>query len=468
MFVAVSDSALASLPPGASNVQYSTDGVRWLNATFIGPGTPLQNRWFAVKWAAEIRIFVAMAKTVSVANTSHFAFSSDGQTWTMAPYSVIVDGPGLTFETQNTWAGLAWSPVLSIFSCVSNNNLCMTIRYNTDVAALVFTDPQAVLPLYATDYTDPAMLVPQFDSLTWAPEIGKFVAPMYVYSKQGLVNPLLAPPGNLVIFSTTGSNYLTQQLPDTLAGAWKAITWSPQLGLLVCVSENIPGAPLVTTGSAVMTAYDVQVQPTADAPDVTVNSSTWRGVPYSQTEGAAQRYRCISWAPEYGMLVSVGYSTTTSKKLLYSFDGVTWTLKDFATMSGVNLGPYQVRNIAYSRELSGFVLVADGPAALPGYIFNSSNVFKLPAPNNVFNACYNKTDENGSWGFGAPGASVLTAAPSAGFLCCPAGGLGAFTLPAPPTLGNGLETGYAPMFFDVDTSTLYVWNFKSSTWKAFT
>jgi hypothetical protein len=313
--------------------------------------------------------------------------------------------------------------------------------------------------------------VPQFDTLVWAPEIGKFVTPLYLYGKQGVTDPLVLRPGDKVVYSSDGIGFNNVDLPLNLRGLWKAITWSPQLGLLVCVSEKLVEDPVGTpVTAAIMTAFNV---------DAAVGS-TWTGIPYAQTQGLTQRYRCITWAPEYGMFLVVGYAVGVSNKILYSFDGITWTLKSVPASPSAPLENFQVRNIVYSREISDFILCADGPSNVPpplqysaGYMFNSSNIFKLPAPNNVFNSCFNRTDEEGNWGMGSAGASPMPASggvvtKTGGYFSVPAGGLGANTLPAPLTLGNGLDVGYAPMFFDTTANKLYIYNFVSDTWKSTT
>jgi hypothetical protein len=282
------------------------------------------------------------------------------------------------------------------------------------------------------------------------------------------------------------------------------------------------------------------------------NGTNWTGVPLAQTQGTEinQRYRCITWAPEYGMFLACGFSNL-ARKLLYSFDGLSWTLD-----SNALLAPYQVRNIVYSRELCDFILCADSGPTLSiasiqnssgligvttvgnhplvtgntvdicnallatnangqwvvtvtglttftlngsvfaaaqttpggdvtqvlsnGFMFNSSNVYKLPGPRNVFNACYNKIDEGGNWGMGSGGSDTMPATATvvdktSGYFCIPAGGLGANTLPtdSAPTpaaqrlqLGNGLDAGFAPMFFDTTSNLLYIYNFTTHTWIA--
>ena len=546
VFVAVSGARTAAnggcgpylLPPGTTNIQWSKDGLVWNNVTWkLGsPGAPEGNVWFTVKYAPALGRFAAVAKTrATTVNTSHFAYSDDGKEWTMLPYNAALDGPGATFDTQNTWAGLAWSGTLGKFVCVSNNNLCTLssdgITWRVSTSSVV----APVLDCLPTNPTAPSdNLVPQFDTLAWASEIGLFVTPIYVYTRVGTTDPLLLPPGNQVAVSADGFTWTSITLNSVLHGAWKAITWSPELGLLVAVSEQPADA---VNGCQVMYSY---------------NGMNWTGVPLSQTRGTEinQRYRCITWAPEYGMFVSCGFSNL-GKKLLYSFDGLTWTLD-----SNALLAPFQVRNIVYSRELCDFILCADsGPtltiasisnsgglirvttvgnhplvtgdtvdicSALPatnangqwvvtvtglttftlngsvfaaaqttpqgavtqvlrgGFMFNSSNVYKLPGPRNVFNACFNKTDEGGSWGMGSGGGATMGATggivdKKSGYFCIPAGGLGANTLPTniAPTplaqrleLGNGLNVGYAPMFYDTGANKLYIFNYTSNAWKS--
>jgi hypothetical protein len=461
LFVTVSTSTLdASLPAGATNIQWSNDGLVWNNVNWAGPGLPGYTEWSAVRWSANASVFVAVATLMALPNSSHFAYSANGKDWTMVPYDLQRDGlaqidsPGLNDEVYisgMTWADLAWSSQLNLFACVSNNNMCLTITVNTNplgVKTLTFSTPKRILTEYDTDAVV-GNLVPQFNSVTWAPELGKFVSPVYVYTKLPEIEDLLQPPGDGIVYSPDGLNWTFVPLPENLKGAYSAITWSPQLGLLVAVSEKVADP---TVGSAIITSY-------------TGLEGNWVGVPYAQTGGNNERYRCISWAPEYNMLITTAFNPGTGNNICYSFNGIQWSrLTDLVTDA------YKTRNIVYSRELCSFVMVAYRGATNRG-IFTSSNVFKLPGPNNVFNACFNKIDEAGNWGMGSGGQDIMPATAgvankTGGYLCVPAGGLGANTLPSPLTLSNGIETGYAPLFFDTTSNKLYIYNSVSNTWKS--
>lgn len=546
IFVAVSGARDAAnggsgsylLPPGSRNVQYSMDGLVWYNVTWSGlpvNAQPDGNVWFGVKWAAEAGVFVAVAKQMAYApvpnSTSHFAYSQDGKTWMMVPYNAQVDGVVVNpdvpsnFYTQNTWAGLAWSPNLLQFTCVSNNNLCTTFTIVNGVPTWPAQPVYQVLNNFNVNATLANTVVPQFDTLVWAPELGQFVAPVYVYSVPGITNPLLLPPGDLVVISSDGLAWTSIALPLTLHAPWKSIIWSPELGMLCAVAEQTADT---TTGSTVMTSF---------------TGTSWSGVPYAQTQGNESRFRNITWAPEYGMFLC-GAFNNVDNKLLYSFDGVTWSLTGNPTVQ-----PASIRNIVYARELCTFILCADGSAPgaitgianngglievatlqahnlstgasvlisgvaagtnangtwiitvvdgthftldtsvfatsataggtfelsipLPGYMFESSNVFKLPGPNNVFNACFNRTDEDGNWGMGSAGQGTMpnsggVVTKTGGYFCIPSGGLGTNTLPTTLSLTNSLNTGYAPMFYDTDSNKLFIYNFTDTQWRSAT
>jgi hypothetical protein len=210
--------------------------------------------------------------------------------------------------------------------------------------------------------------------------------------------------------------------------------------------------PDPTVGSAIITSY-------------TGLAGNWVGVPYAQTGGNDERYRCISWAPEYNMLITIAFNPGAGQNICYSFDGIEWS-----RLTNLLTDAYKIRNVVYSRELCSFVMVGYR-GATDRMIFNSSNVFKLPGPNNVFNACFNKIDEAGNWGMGSGGQDNMPAdggvvQKEGGYFCIPAGGLSANTLPTALALSNDLETGYAPMFFDTSSNKLYVYNYVTTSWKS--
>ena len=105
---------------------------------------------------------------------------------------------------------------------------------------------------------------------------------------------------------------------------WRAITWSPELGLFCAVSYS-------GTSNRVMTSPD---------------GVNWT----ARTSAADNDWRAITWSPKLGLFCAVA-TTGTSNRVMTSPDGVNWTAR---TSAADNLWA----SVAWSPELGLFCAVS--------------------------------------------------------------------------------------------------------------
>ena len=124
-------------------------------------------------------------------------------------------------------------------------------------------------------------------------------------------------------------NYITGTAWTIRASAadnsWRAIAWSPELGLFAAVAYT-------GTGDRVMTSPD--------------------GINWTiRTSAADNSWRAIAWSPELGLFAAVADSGT-GNRVMTSPDGINWTIRTSAVDN-------TWRGIAWSPELGLFAAVAD-------------------------------------------------------------------------------------------------------------
>ena len=89
--------------------------------------------------------------------------------------------------------------------------------------------------------------------------------------------------------------------------SWQDITWAPELGLFVAVSDT-------GTGDRVMTSPD---------------GIAWT----TRSNPVDNNWRSVTWAPELGLLVAVAYSGS-GDRVMTSSDGITWTTRSTPVDNG--------------------------------------------------------------------------------------------------------------------------------------
>lgn len=164
--------------------------------------------------------------------------------------------------------------------------------------------------------------------MVWADTLGLFVA---VGQKSS------SPNTSCVMTSPDGITWTVQT--GTEANNWRGIAWSPDLALLVAVSNN--------GTHRVMTSHD--------------------GVNWSiASAAAANAWQSVTWSPALSLFVAVSDSVTniatTIDNVMSSPDGVNWTIHTNLT------GPFRTWNsIRWVPELALFVAVGESSPAGTGY-----------------------------------------------------------------------------------------------------
>jgi hypothetical protein len=200
-----------------------------------------------------------------------------------------------TSAANNEWLSVTWAPELGIFVAVAR----------TGTGNRVMTSPDGI---YWTARTSAEDI--QWFSVVWAAELGIFVA----VSNTGT--------GDRVMTSPDGINWISRTSASD--NSWLSVTWAPQLGLFVAVAQT-------GTGDRVMTSPD---------------GITWT----SRTSAADIGWRSVIWAPELGIFVAVA-NTGIGNRVMTSPDGINWTLQ-------VSAADNDWRSVTWASELGIFCAVA--------------------------------------------------------------------------------------------------------------
>lgn len=147
-------------------------------------------------------------------------------------------------------------------------------------------------------------------AVAWSPSLGLFVA----VSESGT--------GNRVMSSPDGINWTLRT--SAADASWQGLAWSPSLGLFVAVGDS-------GTTSCVMTSP---------------NGINWT----IRTGAAALSWRAVTWSPSLGLFVAVA-SSGTGNRVMTSTNGTSWTARTSAANN-------DWRAVTWSPELSLFVAVA--------------------------------------------------------------------------------------------------------------
>ncbi len=148
-------------------------------------------------------------------------------------------------------------------------------------------------------------------AIAWSPELGLFAA----VATDGTGNRVMTSPDGITWTIRTSA----------ADNQWFAIAWSPELGLFVAMAAT-------GTGNRVMTSPD---------------GITWT----IRTSAADNSWFGIAWSPELGLFVAVA-ATGTGNRVMTSPDGITWTIRTSAADN-------QWLAIAWSPELGLFAAVAN-------------------------------------------------------------------------------------------------------------
>jgi hypothetical protein len=228
-------------------------------------------------------------------------------------------------------------------------------------------------------------------AVCWSPELGLFVA--------------IADNGNnRVMTSPNGITWTSRSAPES--NRWISVCWSRELGLFVAVG--------IASVSVVMTSNNGINWTARSIPGT--NTYTWHGVCWSPKLGlfvaiahGGNRvlisnnginwsivivpfsnnnvWTGICWSEELGLFVAVAQSGTNL--VMTSNDGLNWTQRSTVPNSAWY-------GVCWSPELGIFAAVSYSGASK---VITSSLKGRPPTSYNVFDSSFNNIDETGKWTF---------------------------------------------------------------------
>jgi len=308
-----------------NRVMTSPDGINWTTRT-----SAADNEWIDLVWSPELGLLVAVA----VSGTGNRVMTSpDGINWTArktddqswisicwcpeinifaavssdtAGQQLMTSPDGIVWTTQNThsnlnyWRSIVWSPELYRFVAVSNGGsykILVSGNPNPKPVNSFGLDLQTgggglnVMAPVVNQELAWTTRVSAADNgwigVTWAPELGLFVA---VATDTGTGNRVMTSPDGITWTSRISA----------VDNNWWGITWAPELGLLVAVAR-------IGTNNRVMTSPDGIIWTTRSTP-------------------VDNEWITITWSPELGLFVAVAYSGT-GDRVMTSPDGINWTTR---------------------------------------------------------------------------------------------------------------------------------------------
>ena len=249
---------------GVNALMTSNNGIVWTTRT-----PPSSNDWRDVLWVdGPINQFIAVSRTSSSNAVSR---SSNGIAWSLENITPAASLNGLCYSmdlntivligvnaiytssngttwtartspANNDWRGVAWAPELGIFVGVSRTGTGNRVMTSTN--AITWTINQVSIDR-------------DWRKLIWVSELGLFVA----------LAAAAAAETDLVMTSPDGFNWTIRNLPNA---GYVGLTWSPQLGALLAVSNT-----------RIATSYD---------------GITW----IERTPSSAIAWECCCWSPDVG------------------------------------------------------------------------------------------------------------------------------------------------------------------------
>jgi len=318
----------------------------------------------------------------------------------LGPGTAWVSDDGMTFTTTaigsgTIWTGAVYIPEINRVVAIANSGT-YRVRYTDDLAT----------------WNTPSLLPPvqQLRGITYSPQLKKLVAVAFDGIERVWVS------------NDYGVTWTTRQVPEQ--NQWRAVCWCDTLGLFVACSSS------TGTYAFMISRNGDNWFPVLGPAD---NTTSLRNVCFSRTLGiivgvgtttattskkmiysydglnwfsgnltgtninSAVNYIGVAWSPQLKVFVSTGFSNSniTASRWIYSYDGVNWT--DVPTSLGTGDGWL---SMDWSPELSMFVAVGapQGTSTMPIRVMKSSLKARLPTANNVFGSTnYNNIDENGDW-----------------------------------------------------------------------
>jgi hypothetical protein len=348
------------------------------------------SQWQDVAWSPELGLFVAVAEL----STTSMMVSSDGEVW--SPVEGVPASINLT--------AVEWSGYLNLFVALgrsgllytSNNGIHWTPRPATGLtwpyacvwsqAARTFVAVGGSSQCYtSTDgitWTSRVIGTQSWRDVTWAPELGLFVA----------VGALTIYGGQNVSTSPDGITWTLRTVSNRV---WRAVAWSASLGKFVAVgpdgfalhsSDGISWTEVAvvqtnTSWRGVAWSPDlarfVAVGPGSTSAMYSDNGTTWND---GTAPAVTETWEAVTWAPEIGKFVAVASASVTNAPAMTSNDGAFWeTITPWSELVNENPSEWTVfqgvpLGVQSQRELG--VLYSETPTS---YKLTTSLGYGAPA-----------------------------------------------------------------------------------------
>lgn len=189
--VAWSPSLEGFVAVGDDYIQLSRDGAVWELRTGV-------TNMYDIIWAEELGLFISVGNSISSYT------SSDGYNWT---------NRGL--PSNNAWKGCAWSPDLNLLVVVGSGTTHSVLTTSDTITWNTRNIPADKL----------------WWDVIWASELSLFVAVGRASESQCIMT---SPDG----ISWTLRSTPNDSGPGGSTNTYRSIAWSPELSLLVCVSDS--------------------------------------------------------------------------------------------------------------------------------------------------------------------------------------------------------------------------------------
>ncbi len=280
---------------------------RW--ASVAGPTGAIN--WEDLIWVPELSLWLASGWAAGP--SGRMARSRDGRTWTVQTVNT----------SQNSWEGLAWSPLLRRAVAVSDTG---TSRVATSPDGITWTRTSGIggtvtwrrviwAPedrlFIASAFSGTGRIAYSLDGFTWTTVNGsidsnRWFALKYAPQLRRYIALGDTTGVNQIATSTNGVDWVTIAAPTAVR--WLGLAWSPRLGMFVATAVD-----------AAMTMYSR-------------DGVNWIANAIPSNNGW---YR-IEWVDEIGRFVCAG--TANTKRLMTSTDGLFWEEIDIGSQAWVALG----------------------------------------------------------------------------------------------------------------------------------
>jgi len=271
------------------------------------------NSWASVAWSPVLSRYVA-AGNLNYSND--FMYSPNGKGWTGITTSVpIAFGTANVNNGRNT--SILWASHLNKFVVFGGvevpgaYNFIATSSYGTEWSQASLTAAPQGAPGGSGPWTKPITCA------AYSPQLQLIVA----------LAPNTGSPYSALL-STNGATWTHAVIPDSSTLNWNAICWSPEKNLFVAVHDtaNNLNTPVMTSPDGV----------------------NWTKRTVQLTNNC--QFKSIVWAKEIGLFVAIGTYGNGGVDVITSPDGIDWTARSTNTY-------VQWKSIAYSPKLALLVAV---------------------------------------------------------------------------------------------------------------